>query len=291
MSAISTVERRLRERGGTVGRWAEVASEVRQRAQEDRVTIVAAGLAFYGFISVIPAVVATAAIYSLVRDPATLSRQVEGWTREMPFEVQRLVVGSLLDVANLSGTGFGFAIVGAILVTFWASSRAGKALMQSLNVVHGIEEDRDALHRRGIAVAGAVTLIVLASVGFGFVDMVPKLVDAAWWRVLVTVFSWLTVLVVVAAVAALAYRHGPNRPDAQVRWRSPGVLVATGVFAVASTGLFVYITLVGSSAIYGSLGLPLAFAIWLAVVSWGLLIGAYVNVVMTGEEGTGEHGV
>lgn len=291
MSTIETVERRLRDRGGRLGEWAAVASEVRQRAQEDRVSIVAAGLAFYGLLSVIPAVVATAAIYSTVRDPATMSRQVEGWTREMPFEVQRLVVGSLLDVANLSGTGMGVGIIGALVVTFWASSRAGKALMQALNLVHDIDEDRDALRRRGLAVAGAVTLIVLASVGFGFLDVAPKLVDAAWWRVSVSVFSWLVILTIVAAVSALAYRHGPNRPDAQVPWRSPGVVVATLVFGAATLWLFGYVGLVGSSAVYGSLGLPLAFALWLAVVSWGLLIGAYVNVAVTGEEGTGERGV
>lgn len=283
MPSIETVERDLRERGGWVGRATEVAGDVRTRAQEDRVTIVAAGLAFYGIISIIPATVATAAIYSIIRDPAALSRTAESWTREMPFEVQRLVVGSLLDVANLSGTGSGLAIVGAILVTFWASSRAGKALMQSLNLVYEIEEDRDTLHRRGIAVAVAVTLIILASVGLAFVDTVPKLIDATWWRVSVTVATWALIIAVFAAVSALAYRHGPNRPDAEVRWASPGVLVATVVFAASCLGLFLYVTLVGSSAIYGSLGLPLAFALWLAVVSWGLLIGAYVNVVVTGD--------
>ncbi len=284
MTTIEHVERRLRDRGGRLGRAAEVASSVRRRAQADRVTIVAAGLAFYTLLSLIPGLVASAALYTWVRDLASLARRIDSWTTAFPDEVQRLLVGQLLEVAGMTGTGAQLTFIVSVLGTFWAASKAARALMQSLNIVHDVEEDRRAAARRGIAVAVTITLVILAVLSLSLFEFTSKAAASTWVGTALDVVFWVCVPIAVAVAAAIAYRYGPNRPDASLQLVSPGVVVTTVVFVLATAALGLYVGVIGVGRAYGALGAFVGGGLWLLAVSWGLLIGAYVNTELGDDE-------
>ena len=50
--------------------WWEIAKRVKTQIKKDRLSIIAAGVAFYGLLAVFPALVALVALYGLVADPA-----------------------------------------------------------------------------------------------------------------------------------------------------------------------------------------------------------------------------
>ena len=54
-----------------------MAKRVWEEIQLDQVPLVAAGVAFWAFQSLFPAMIAAVAVYGLVADPATVSRQAE----------------------------------------------------------------------------------------------------------------------------------------------------------------------------------------------------------------------
>jgi membrane protein len=249
---------------------------VRQRARRDRVTIVAAGLSFYVLLSAIPALVATVVLFTWVRDAAGLLRRIEAWTVSFPDEIQRLLAGQLLEVAGSAGTGAGVGLAASLVGTLWASSRAGRALMQSLDIVHGIEPARHGPRRRGIAVAVAIAGLVTTV-------MVLSLVNAGsnqaggWWETATNILFWPGLLLAVGAGAALAYRYAPSRPRVGLRQTLPGAVLTVLTFGVATVVVAVYVATIGVGDAYGSLGAVVAAGLWLLAVSAALLLGAYLN--------------
>lgn len=284
MHLLARLEDRLRARGGRVGTVAEHAQEVRRRAEEDRVAIVAAGLAFYVLVSLIPATVSTVAVYSFVRGPADLFRRIESWTTSFPDEVQRLVAGQLLEIAGMTGGRVGVSILVSVLATFWAASKASRAVMSTMNIAYGVGTDRHGARRRSIAVAVAVAAVILAVVALALVDTGSS-TAGSWWSTASRVLFWPLVVLAQAAASALTYRFAPNR-DADGGLRVlPGTIVSSTVFVVATVVLAIYVSTADLSRAYGALGAFVGGALWLLALSWGLLIGAYVNDVV--EDGDG----
>lgn len=283
MPLIPLIEDRLQARGGRVGDLAERAGSVRRRAEEHRVSIVAAGLAFYVAVSIVPALVATVAVYSWLRTPADLFQRIEVWTDALPEEVQRLLAGQLLEIAGMTGTSVGVSFAGSILATFWAASKMSRALMTTLNIAYGIDERREGGRRRGLAVAVIVAGVIFAAVALAIADLGGTNADS-WWSTASTVLFWPLLVLAAAGVAALAYRFGPNRDGDESRAILPGTVVSTVVFAVSSAALAVYAATADVSRAYGALGALVGAMLWLLAIAWGLLIGAYVNVE-AGERG------
>lgn len=279
MAIVTRLEDRLARRGGRVGSIAEAAGEVRRRAEQDRVAIVAAGLAYYVLLSLIPALVATVAVYSLVRGPAELFRRIESWTVSFPDEVQRLVAGQLLEIAGLTGGRVGASLLVSVLGTFWAASKASRALMSTLNIAYGVDEDRHGARRRGIAVAVAVAAIILTVLGLALVDT-GAAASGSWWRTASTVLFWPLVVLAQAASSALAYRYAPNRDPSDPHPVLPGAIVSSTVFVVATGVLGLYVSTTDIGRAYGALGAFVGGGLWLLAISWGLLIGGYVNDVV-----------
>ena len=48
-----------------------------KEAKSDQVPLLAAGVAFYSFLALFPAMIAAVMLYGLVRDPADVQRQVD----------------------------------------------------------------------------------------------------------------------------------------------------------------------------------------------------------------------
>lgn len=288
MHPLTFVEERLARRGGRARDAAEHTRSIWRRAEEDRVAIVAAGLAFHVLLSIIPAVVATVAVYSWVRDPADLYRRIESWTQSFPDEVQRLLAGQLIEVAGMSGGSVGVSLAVSVLATFWAASKASRAVMSTLNVAYGVDQDRHTVRRRAWSVAVVTAAIILTVMALAFVDTGAS-TAGNWWSTASSLLFWPGVVLAQAATSALAYRYAPNRGHEQVTRILPGTIVSAAVFVVATAVLAVYVGTADLSRAYGALGAFVGGGLWLLAVSWGLLIGGYVNVEFEAPEGeTGE---
>ncbi len=84
-----------------------------------------------------------------------------------------------------------------------------------------------------------------------------------------------------ALLIALVYRYGPNRPDAEWRWITPGSALATLVWLAATWGFGAYVANFSDyNATYGSLGAVIVFLTWLYLSSYILLFGAELNSII-----------
>ena len=66
--------------------WKDIARRVKSQIKEDKLSIIAAAVAFYGLLAVFPALVALVGIYGLVADPAQIEQQMRSVSGMLPPE-------------------------------------------------------------------------------------------------------------------------------------------------------------------------------------------------------------
>jgi len=244
--------------------WVEVLKRTKTEAKQDNLALLAAGVAFYALLSLVPALAAMVSIYGLVADPSEIDRQVSDVLAAAPTEVRELVSQQLESVTSQSGGGLGLTVVISVLLALWSASSGMKHLMTAINVAYDEEETRGFLKLRLSALALTVGAIVFAAVALAVIAAVPLAFP-------------LLALGVVAGLAVL-YRYAPDRDQPKWSWTAPGTIVAAVGWVIASLLFSLYTATMGSYAeTYGALGAVVVLMLWLMITAAMIVIGAEVN--------------
>ena len=99
-----------------------VATRLKPHVREHNLTLVAAGVAFYAFLALVPALIAFMSVYGLVADPADVTRQVQDVASALPKEVQDFLVFQLTSITNTSRAGVSLTLVIAVALALWSAS-------------------------------------------------------------------------------------------------------------------------------------------------------------------------
>src|SRR5262249_28265403 len=68
----------------TARQWGEILGNVWSESGRDHVSVMAAGVAFYAFLSLFPAMSALISIYGLIADPIVIEQQIENLSSVLP---------------------------------------------------------------------------------------------------------------------------------------------------------------------------------------------------------------
>ena len=71
--------------------WVQIAKRGWAEAKADQVPLLAAGVAFYAFLAIFPAMIAGVTLYGLIADPATIAAQVGSITDTLPAAARELI--------------------------------------------------------------------------------------------------------------------------------------------------------------------------------------------------------
>lgn len=122
--------------------WKQVALRTWKQSSEDNVGLVAAGVAFYGFLALVPLLGATVLTYGLVADPQIVLGNVKSLTSVMPQDAAKLVGDQLLSVVQTSGSKKGIGLLIAIAVALFGARSAAGSIIIALNIAYEEEEKR-----------------------------------------------------------------------------------------------------------------------------------------------------
>lgn len=262
--------------------WKEVARRVMQQFKEDRVTLTAAGVAFFGFLAVIPGLVALVSVYGLFGDPDTVQDTVRDVAGTMPEEARDMLVQQLESITSSSGGALTLGLIISLGGALWAASSGMAYLMDALGVVYDEDEGRGFVAKRLTAIGLTIGAILFGLVAIAAITVWPAVVSAigppsplGW---LLRLAVWPVLAVALAAALALLYRLGPDREDAEWSWVTPGALIAVAVWITASIGFQIYAGNFGSyNETYGSLGAVVILMMWLWLSAIAVLLGAEIN--------------
>ena len=265
------------------GGWIEIAKRTWKEVGKDNVGIVAAGVAFYFFLALVPLLGATVLTYGLFASPETVVRQAQSLTAFLPGEAAKLIGEQLLNVVQTSGGKKGFGLIAAIAVAFWGARNAAAAIVTALNIAYEEEEKRGFLRTTLLALAmtlGAVLMAGAVGAAIGVLTGIEKLLPGAGpiGHFLTSALTYVLLAGIAAAAAATLYRYGPSREKARWTWLTPGSIFFAVVWLLLTLAFGFYVRNFGSyGATYGALSSVVVLLTWLYLSSYVLIFGAELN--------------
>lgn len=272
-----------------------VVQRFRRRATDDHLTLLAAGVAFYSLLALVPAMFAALSCYGLLFDEDEVRDQIEPALSGAPREVREFVTEQLARIASAPGASKVASLVIGVLVALWSASGGMGNLLNAIDAVRGdtAAPRRNGLVRRGTALLVTLSAIAFALVAIGVMTVLPQLFGTLdlgpATGILVRLASWLVLLVMLAGGLSLLYRVGPDPHLRSWFGISPGALAALGIWLVGSAAFSVYTENFGSyNETYGSLGAIVVVMLWLWITCLAVLIGAAVNADLARREARAE---
>jgi membrane protein len=262
--------------------WKQVLLRTKQQIKEDNISLLAAGVAFYAFIALFPALIAAVTVYGLVADPAEVEQQIAGFSGSLPPEAAALLTEQLKGIASGSSSALGWGLLLSLGGALFAASGGVVNLINAVNIAYDEEETRGFLKLRGLALLLTLGAIVFIVVAVGLVAVLPVVLDAAGLgaagRIAAQIARWAGLVAFVLVALAVVYRFAPDRDDPKFRWVGLGSAVATVLWIIGSAAFSLYVSNFGSyGKTYGALAGVVVLLLWLWLTSLIILVGAEIN--------------
>jgi len=262
--------------------WWQVVRRAFKESSADNVPILAAGVAFFGFLAIFPAIIAAITLYGIFADPETVAAQVRELSAALPEQAQPILADQLQSVASTSGGALGFGLVVSLLAAVWSASSGTGNLLKAINIAYDEDESRGFLKVRGIALALTLGAIVFVLLTLTLVAVVPVVLNVLplgpVGTVLAQVLRWVLLVALVVAALAITYRVAPDRDQPRFSWVTTGSLVATVLWIIGSVGFSLYVNNFGSyNKTYGAIAGVVVLMLWLYLTSYIVLLGAEIN--------------
>lgn len=253
----------------------------------------AAGLSYYLILAVFPGLIFLSAIMGSMPLPDLFGRVLGTMALLLPRDTMRVVESVLLDVlATNRRAWLSFATLGGI----WIASAAFDALIESLEIAYGVNDDRAFWKTRlravllGFVTAGLVSIaltVMMLGPEFG-AWLANRMYVSALFVFLWPLIHWAVAIVFTLVAVELLYFLAPNVKQ-RFGATLPGAIVAVTCWIGLSYLLGFYFRHIANlSRTYGTLAGFIAFMTWFYWNSIALLVGAELNTELARERGEGQ---
>jgi membrane protein len=265
--------------------WRAILGRVWTRLGRDRLSLIAAGVAFYGMLAFFPGIAAVIGLYGMIADPAVIASQMELLASILPPDVFALIESQVDELLARQSTSISLAALLALAIALWGTRLGVASLMQGLSIAYNEPEDRGLIRQFLVAIALTGMLIALFLIAVVAILVVPVILDLVPLGALggwaASLARWPILAAAMIAGLALLYRYGPNRSSARIGWVSWGAVIATLLWLIASIGFSVYVSHFASyNETYGSIGAVVGLLMWFWISAFVVLLGAELNAEM-----------
>jgi membrane protein len=250
------------------------------RTDRAEIDLIAAGVAFFGFLAIFPALAAVIALWGFASDPAVIRAQFAQLRGFLPGDAYSLISAQIESLLSANNRQLGWSSVFSLLLALWSARAGVAALIRGLNAIHHLPNRNGLWHQ---AQAVILTLVLVALVLTAMVAAVAGPLVIAWLDLglgealvlevaNITLGSALLILAI-----GLIYRLGPNRKDAP-RLFTRGLFLALVLWGLVSRGFAIYLANFHAyNQIYGSIGAVVALLMWFYLSAYAVLLGAAVD--------------
>ena len=261
--------------------WWAILVRVFHRVMDDNVGLLSAGIAFYAFLSIFPALAAALMIWGLFTDVTALSSQLQA-LRELAPDAFGLVADQMVTISTQDSSGLTLGLIVSIVLAFWSASGGVAALMQAMNMAYHETEKRGFIQLNLLKLAFTVAGILFVGLSVAAIAAVPPILKSlylgAFVEALANLVHWLVIIAAFMAACAMIYRIAPSRARARWRWIIPGAITAGLIWLVASIAFSAYLENFNAyNATFGSLGAVAALLMWFWISAYAICLGAELN--------------
>lgn len=267
--------------------WKASVKRAAREFKEDRATLTSAGMAFYWFLAVFPAMVAIVGLLGLVNASGAAIDTITGAVnRALPGQAASVLTDAVQSSTTQSGGASLVATLIGLGLAVWSASAGMVGLQMGLDIAYDVESDRTFVKKRLVAVELLAAMLVLGGLATTLIVFGAPLGDAlrdnlpfgSAFVLLWTVIRWVLGLATLVLLFAAIYYLAPNRDSPRWVWVSPGGILAAVIWLVASLGFSFYVSSFGKYAqTYGSLAGVVVLLLWLYLTGLALVLGGEVN--------------
>ncbi|MFA9504203.1 YihY/virulence factor BrkB family protein [Natrinema sp. H-ect1] len=248
----------------------ETVTTIYRTASDRDLTFLAAGFAYYAFVSLIPLVLLALVVGSLLGGEAAAERLITVAGDFLPASGEDLVTEALT-----TESGRAEATVVALVVAAWGALKVFRGLSLAFDKVYDEVTEESLVGQLvdglTVLVAGAGAIALMIGIGAALrlvADTVP----------LADFLGWLILLAGLILVFLPIYYVLPPIP-VDVAEILPGVVFAAVGWTILQFGFQLYAANAAQYEAYGALGAVLLFVTWLYFAGIIILVGAVLNVV------------
>jgi membrane protein len=263
--------------------WREIFGRVWTKTGTDNIGLLAAGVAFYAFLSIVPLLGALVMTYGLIADPGTIADHMRAIISVVPKDAAKLILDQLVSLVTTASSKKGIGLIVALVIALYGATRASGAVMTALNVIYEEPEERGIIKTTIISfvlIIGAVLVGIVGLLAASALALVGRFVEGLGPGVAIGInaATWAVAASLASIGIGAAYRFGPSRHDARWQWLTAGSALATFLWLIATVGFGAYASTLGNyNATYGSLGAVVVLLMWLWVSAYAILLGAVIN--------------
>jgi membrane protein len=261
--------------------WLEVALILWDQVERNRLFLVAAGVAFYVMLSLIPAITALVWVFGWFSDPAVIVQHVQQVSFLLPKEAVALITKQIEGIAG-GNKAFTPVVAATMAIAFWSANAGMKSLIDAMNLIYGVDEKRSflVLNMHSMLFTLGALAIFLATIGL--LVIVPVILAFAdldiYFSRLFAYARWPSLLIITIAFLTLLNRYGPSRHHSKARWPVWGSTLGALMWLAVSLSFSFYVERIGNlTATYGSLAAIIGLMLWLWLSALAVLIGIELN--------------
>ena len=256
---------------------------------EDHVSAFAGNLTYKALFAIFPFFTFLLSLLGLFNATSLVQNMLDSLSGVLPRTATEFVRGQLLSITQSQAeSAFTFGAIISILLALWGVSGAFRSVMEAMNVMYEVEEDRPFWKKYGISIFISLAVIVLMLTAFGIVilgssvggGLAQAIGLGPVFQTVWSIVQWPIVACVVLFTFAIIYYFAPAAKQ-KFRWISPGSVLAFILWLLFSLAFSYYASNFGSyGATYGSLAGVILFMLYIYYSALIMLTGAEMNQVI-----------
>ncbi|AZQ67418.1 YihY/virulence factor BrkB family protein [Silicimonas algicola] len=275
---------RQAERPGEIPQrgWKEILLRVKDEIVTDHVSVVSAGVAFFGLLAIFPAIGALISLAGFFLDPSDVANQIDTLTSLLPPNAASIIQDQIVSVTSGDNTATGFAAVFGLLLALYGAMKGVLTLIEGLNIAYNEREKRGfvALYARALLLT--LGLMVGLIFVFALILVLPSIIAFLpvpdWVATALGWIKWPLLAALTVLGLSVLFRYGPSRENAKWRWITPGSIAATVLWLLGTIAFSMYAQNFGSyNETYGTIGGVIILLTWLWLSSFIVLAGAELD--------------
>jgi membrane protein len=247
-----------------------------------RAFVIAAALAFYSVLALVPMLVIFSSLLAYLPIPNVFNQLLDLMAEFVPPDAMTMVQHIMVSVMTPHRGGIlSFGILGYL----WASTGGFAAMIEALDIAYDVKTSRSWWRDRLQAL-----LLTFTTGGLLSISLLALMAGPSFGRMIIEIFPipksfarvWPSLRLAVTFVTfvlgiAVLYAIGPNvKHRFGSNW--PGALVTVFGWFVGSYGFSFYLRHFGNyNTTYGSLGAVIVLMLWFYIIALATLIGAELN--------------
>jgi membrane protein len=256
---------------------------------EDHVMAFAGNLTYKALFAIFPFFTFLLSLLGLFNATDLVNTMLDKISGVVPPGAFNFIENQLLSITQSQAEStFTLGALISILLALWGVSGAFRSVMEAMNVMYEVDEERPFWKKYGMSIFISLAVIVLMLTAFGLVIFgstvggglasvvgLGSVFQAVW-----SIVQWPILAFVVLFAFALVYYFAPAARQ-KWRWISPGSVLAFVFWLVFSLLFSLYVGTFGSyNQTYGSLAGVIILMLYIYYLAVIMLVGAEINQVI-----------